>query len=134
MMKSHNYLYGRVFSAAILISIIPIYKAYAAPSHIKGYQCMALNLSPQQMMDPSVRVPIRSRPLPNAPVTGNAIATVIASSPEISKDGFVKVLQLNGKTGWINARFLKQWVNPGGNGQKCYPSILSDGRIGFDYR
>jgi hypothetical protein len=108
--------------------------AQNAPRDLQGYECMALNLSDQQMMDPSVHVPIRSAPSQSAAVTGNAIATVIVYSPEQNERGYIKVLQLNGKTGWVQARYLKPWTNPGGNGQRCYPAILSTGRLGFDYR
>jgi hypothetical protein len=95
---------------------------------------MALNLTERQMMDPSVRVPIRSAPSTEAPVTGNAIATVVAAAPVVQKSGYVKVLQLDGRIGWIEAGYLKPWVNPGGNGQRCFPAVLTNGRIGFDYR
>lgn len=119
------------FSAVALVSAA---EAQTAPRDLQGYQCMALNLTEQQMMDPSIHVPIRSAPSQTAPITGNAIATVIAYSPAQTDDGFLKVLQLNGRTGWVEARYLKPWTNPGGNGQRCYPAILATGRIGFDYR
>jgi hypothetical protein len=67
-------------------------------------------------------------------VTGNAVATVIAASPLVDDQGYVKILKLDGKIGWVQAEFLKPWVNPGANGQRCYPAILPNGRIGFDYR
>lgn len=107
---------------------------HANARDLQGYKCMSLNLTQQQMMDPSVRVPIKSGPSASAPVTGNAIATVIAASPLVENQGYIKVLELNGHTGWIQAGFLKPWVNPGGNGQRCYPAMLPTGRIGFDYR
>jgi hypothetical protein len=100
---------------------------------IPGYVCMALNLSDQQMMDPSVHVPIRAAPSSEAATTGNAIATVIVALPKKEENGYLQVLQLNGRTGWIQAQFLKPWQNPGGNGQRCYPSMMSNGRVGFDY-
>ena len=34
----------------------------AVARHLPGYQCMSLNLSPQQMMDPSVSVSVYSEP------------------------------------------------------------------------
>lgn len=117
--------------SAVLPAAVAI--AQTSPRDLNGYQCMALNLSQQQMMDPSVHIPIRSAPTSTAAVTGTAIATVIAFSPEQEQAGYLKVLQLNGKTGWVEARYLKPWTNPGGNGQRCYPAILSTGRIGFDY-
>ena len=119
---------GMVFSAMNL----GIHSANA--SDLQGYECMSLNLTQQQMMDPSVKVPIKSGPTAEAAVTGNAIATIIASSPLVETNGYVKVLELNGHIGWIKSGYLKPWINPGGNGQRCYPSMLQNGRIGFDYR
>lgn len=109
--------------------------ADAGTTHdLHGYECMALNLTQQQMMDPSIRIPIRSAPSSSAPVTGNAIATVIAAAPVVRTGGYIKVLQLNGRSGWIDGRYLKNWTNPGGNGQRCFPAVLPNGRLGFDYR
>jgi SH3-like domain-containing protein len=94
---------------------------------------MALNLTSEQMMDPSVHVPILKDPSPDAPLVGYASATVIASV-SAPTDGYQHVLRLDGVPGWINTKYLKAWVNPGGNGQKCIPSALSNGRVGFDFQ
>lgn len=110
------------------------YQPLGAVKPLTGYACMSLNLTEQQMMDPSVHVPIRSSPSAEAPVTGNAVATVIAKSPEQQENGFLQVLQLDGRVGWVEAQFLKPWKNPGGNGQRCYPAMMSNGRVGFNYR
>jgi hypothetical protein len=64
---------------------------------------------------------------------GDAIATVIASlSPPVN--GYRRVLRLDGMPGWISTSLLKPWKNPGGNGQKCIPSMMSNGGLGFDYK
>ena len=98
---------------------------------LPGYECMALNLSQQQMMTQTV--PILSEPSSSAAKIGIASATVIAAdAPPVN--GFQKVLRLDGKPGWISTKLLKPWVNPGGNGQKCVPSMMSNGRLGFGFK
>jgi hypothetical protein len=126
---------------AVVLFVLSPAIAYAQPNvsiHalrvIPGYICMALKLTEQQMMDPSVHVPIRTAPSSDAAVTGNAIATVIVASPTREQNGYLQVLQLDGRIGWMQADFLKPWQNPSGNGQRCYPSVMSNGRLGFDYR
>jgi hypothetical protein len=125
--------------ATVLIVVVPDFAAAQsnvsihAVRPIPGYVCMALNLSDQQMMDPSIHVPIRIAPSSEAATTGNAIATVIVAWPQREQNGYLQVLQLNGQTGWIRAQFLKPWQNSGGNGQRCYPSVMSNGRVGFYY-
>ena len=78
---------------------------------LPGYECMALNLSDQQMMTETV--PILAQPSPSAAKIGIASATVIAAEAP-SVGGYQKVLRLDGKPGWISTKFLKPWVNPGG--------------------
>jgi hypothetical protein len=122
-----------VVMVMLVLSIVPGAEAQAAALDLQGYECMALNLSAEQMMDPSRHVAILKSPSVRATITGNAIATVIVYSPEQIQNGYLKVLQLNGNSGWVAAKYLKPWTNPGGNGQSCYPAILSNGGFGFDY-
>jgi hypothetical protein len=124
----------KIICAGVVFSALGLSIRSANASDLQGYECMSLNLTQKQMMDPSVRVPIKSNPTAGAAVTGNAIATIIASSPLVEEHGYVKVLELNGHIGWIQSGYLKPWTNPGGNGQRCYPAMLQTGRIGFDYR
>ena len=123
-----------------VLSIAPPIGARAqsfTPAHVvhdlPGYTCMSLNLSERQMMDPSVHVPILTSPFPNAAPIGDASAIVVVASPERPENGYVQVLHLNGRTGWISSQFLKPWSNPGYTGDHCYPSLMSNGRIGFDF-
>jgi hypothetical protein len=87
------------------------------------------------MMDPSVVVPVLSQPSRDAPAIGRASALVIVVSPLKVVDGYVAVLQFNGTPGWVAGRFLKPWKDtPVGPRQTCVPSVMSNGRIGFDFR
>lgn len=101
--------------------------------HIPGYQCMALNLTPQQMMDPSVVVPVLAAPKEGAPKIGVAASTVAASDPLVSYHGFVEVLFPSGRTGWIAGSLLRPWHPASGTSGSCAPAQLSNGRLGFDY-
>jgi hypothetical protein len=101
---------------------------------LPGYICMDLNLSEAQMMDPSVHVPIMTEPSANSKPLGYAMATVIVASPPHEAGGYLEVLHLDGKRGWIASRYVRPWRNPGTSGHKCIPSLMSNGRIGFAYR
>ena len=82
-------------------------------------------------MDPAFVVPLRSAPSATAPSIGQASAIVLVRSPEVVSNGFVKAVLFNGREGWIAAADIKPWHNPGGSGQRCIPSRMSDGSIGF---
>jgi len=120
-----------VVGASVLVVVSGVHaQGLRAVRPLAGYQCMSLNLGEQQMMDPASRVPILAKPDASAPQIGFATATVIAeSSPPVN--GFQRVLRLDGLPGWIATSLLKPWRNPGGNGQKCVPSVMSNGRLGF---
>ncbi len=116
--------------------------ALAVPAHaqgglqvvrpIPGYVCLALNLNEQQMFSLASRVPILESPAVTAKPIGYASATVIASTAPPT-NGFQQVLKLDAVPGWISTSYLKPWKNPGGNGQRCTPSLMSNGRIGFGF-
>lgn len=128
------------FSSKIVMGILlafPMFAMNAQAQGLKtvrpllGYKCMALNLSEQQMM--TMTVPMRAEPNPGAPKMGIVAATVIASESQ-PVNGFQKVLRLDGKVGWVSVRYLKPWVNPGGGGQKCVPSVMSNGLLGYAFQ
>ncbi|GLR66564.1 hypothetical protein GCM10010909_12440 [Acidocella aquatica] len=126
-------------TAAMLASFVPatVLAQQATPSHaatvLSGYACMALNLPAGEMMNPDIQVPIYSDPTSSSTQIGRASAIVIVSFPLVLTDGYARVLHLNGKTGWISEKYIKTWVNPGGTGDHCYPVLLSNGRIGFEF-
>jgi hypothetical protein len=120
-------------ASASIASLNAPAQTLTAERPLTGYECMALNLSDQQMMDPSIHVPILANPTPDSPLVGYASATVIASIAPPT-NGFQHVLRLDGVPGWVDTKYLKVWTNPGGNGQKCIPSAMSNGRLGFDFK
>ena len=132
-MKMFKLIATTLIAATGVASINASAQTLTAERPLTGYKCMALNLTEQQMMDPSTHVPILAQPAASSALVGYASATVIASlSPPT--DGFRHVLRLDGVPGWIDIQYLKDWTNPGGNGQKCIPSIMSNGRVGFDFK
>lgn len=120
-------LCGMVFLLPLGVGIAHA-KGLEAVRPLPGYKCMALNLSPKQMMTETV--PIRTAPSPSAPKHGIASAAVIASdNPPVN--GFQKVLRFDGTPGWVSTKFLKPWVDPSHTGGTCVPSVMSDGLLGF---
>ncbi len=124
--------------AVCLLSIMVALSAYAQGLHairpIPGYACMSLNLSEQQMSDPNLVVPVLAGPTSASTTIGQASSVVIATSPPRMVDGYVEVLRFNNQTGWMKAQLLKPWHNPGGSGQKCVPSLMSNGSAGLGFR
>lgn len=98
---------------------------------LPGYVCMQLALSPEQLTDPKVGVPVRDAPSRSAHVAGFAASTVIVATPQEPTSGFLRVLKRDGQTGWIEASYLKPWKNPFVPSARCVPSIMSDGQPGF---
>jgi hypothetical protein len=126
-------------TAAMFASFVPaiVLAQQATPNHaatvLPGYACMALNLPSAEMMNPDILVPIYSNPTSSSNQIGRASAIIIVSSPLVLTNGYARVLHLNGKTGWIFQKYIKTWVSPGGTGDHCYPALLSNGRIGFEF-
>jgi hypothetical protein len=123
--------------AMAFLSAVPTFlyaqQATHAVTELPNYACMALNLPSDEMMNPNIQVPILSSPRSASTLIGRASSIVIVSDPLITSNGYVRVLHLNGKTGWIPERFIKAWVSPGDTGDRCFPALLSNGRIGFDF-
>lgn len=127
-----------LLSALLASSVpLPVFAQQAHPTHtvtiLPGYVCMALNLPEDEMMNPNVEVPIFSGPTSASTQIGRASSIVIVAFPLVSSNGYARVLHLNGKPGWISEKFIKAWSSPGGTGDRCYPALLSNGRIGFEF-
>ena len=100
---------------------------------LPGYVCMDINMPPSELLNPDVHVTMLQNPDASAPPVGYAAATVIASV-DAPTNGYRRVLRADGVQGWISAAKLKPWVNPGGNGQRCAPSMMSNGRLGLSFK
>jgi hypothetical protein len=111
----------------------PAHASVEATRPLPGYVCMAINMPPAELMNPDVHVTMLQSPDAGAPPVGYAAATVIASV-EPPTNGYRRVLRFDGVQGWISTAKLKPWVNPGGNGQRCMPSVMSNGRLGLSFK
>jgi hypothetical protein len=101
--------------------------------HLPNYVCMSLNLTEEQLRDFNALPPILANPLPSAAHIGVGSATMIVKNPPQVVNGYEAVLHLNGKPGWIQADKLVPWKNASDPQTRCIPSIMSNGRPGFDY-
>lgn len=98
---------------------------------LPGYICMQLAISPEQLADPKVGVPILDAPSRSAAIVNYASSVVIVRDPPQASGGFLRVLRLTGQEGWIEARYLRPWANPYVPTARCVPSMMSNGRPGF---
>ena len=113
-----------------IVGIVPGLAAVQAKP-LPGYRCMMLNLSEQQSMDPSMRVPVRAAPSVTAPTVGWAGAVVVVREPVKPVNGFVQILFPDGRPVWIASDVLRPYHSLGDPNAKCVPEILPNGRIGF---
>ena len=124
--------------AALLVSTMLISAPAQAQGprvqqHLSGYACMGLNLTEDQLRDFSVLPPIYAAPSSSAARIGVASATVIVKDPPQITDGFEAVMHMDGRPGWVRASVLVPWTNASDPRTRCLPSMMSNGRPGFDY-
>lgn len=100
---------------------------------LTGYECMALNLSEAELFDFDKLPPVLSAPRADASRIGVASASVIVASPRRTVGGYVEMLHMDGRSGWVEAGKLRPWVNRNRPSTRCYPAMMSNGRPGFDY-
>ena len=113
----------------------PPHKACMSFGPLPGYACMMLNLTEQQYMDGSVRVPSSA----GAPASDGARHRLCCDdcwpsrAPEHIVNGFAEALFPTGQTVWIAANMLRPYHNLSDPTMKCAPAKLSNGRPGFSY-
>lgn len=108
----------------------------SAPAHAQrvsvvrpmdGYGCAWLNATEAQRMNPwGTGIVIREAPAAAAPVGTTAPGLLFVRTPPHVVGGFAEVLQINGKPGWIETRYLK----PYDPNARCVPSLMSNGLVG----
>lgn len=92
---------------------------------LQGFACLSLNLTPEQMRDDAITVPVFAEPRPDARRIGVAPAGVLAPLPLQVAGGYTKVVRADRSEGWVRSDLLRPY--PG----RCAPTQLSNGRIGF---
>lgn len=98
---------------------------------LQGYSCMSLNLTEEEMMHESSSPVIRQEPSPSAAPIGRAASQVIAVDPVRAKNGYIAVLTLDGKPGWVDANKVKPYRSVSNPNARCVPSMMSNGQPGF---
>ncbi len=99
---------------------------------VPGHVCMQLAITPEQNADPTRGIPVRNSPSLSDRIASWAPSVVIVPAPQQPTAGFLRVLLPDGQHGWVQAIALKPWSNPYAPNRRCVPSVLSNGRIGFD--
>jgi len=124
----------RISTLALLL-LSPIGFAYGqglhAVSPMPGYVCMQLTLTPAQLTDPKVGAPVREGPSRSSQILAYAANTMIVQWPQKPADGFLEVVWPGGRSGWMEAGYLRPWRNPFVPSDRCVPSIMSNGKPGF---
>jgi hypothetical protein len=101
---------------------------------LAGFKCMALNVTDQQAMDPHFLVPLKQEPSTGSADVGRASSVVLVQDPEVARNGFLAAILFNGRQGWVQSSALKPWHSLNGSAERCIPSRMSDGSIGFDLK
>lgn len=102
-----------------------------AVAPLQGYSCMSLNITEEEMMHESSLPIIRQQPSPSAAPIGRASAQVITADPIRRQNGYLAVLTLDGKPGWVEANKLKPYRSVSNPNARCVPSMMSNGQPGF---
>jgi hypothetical protein len=102
-----------------------------AVAPLQGYSCMSLNLTEAEMQHESSSPVIRQEPSPLAVPVGRAASLVIAVDPVKAQNGYIAVLTLDGKPGWVEANKVKPYRSLSNPNARCVPSMMSNGQPGF---
>lgn len=94
---------------------------------LAGYVCTRLAVTEQQVLDPhGTGIWILAEPRADAPRTTAAPSVVFARNPMHTVNGFVEVVQITGRPGWIAANKIQPYEKT----LSCVPSLMSNGLIG----
>jgi len=99
-----------------------------------GYVCMQLALSPGVDADPTKGVPVRDTPSLSVRIASWAPSVVVMPAPQQPTAGFLQVVFADKHRGWVPAAAIKPWSSIYNPGQRCIPSIMSDGLIGYEFK
>ena len=104
--------------------------AQTQPHKIAGYECMMLNITEKQAMDPNFHVVVKAAPAASSKTIGWQPDIVIVKEPGTTTNGYLPVLRANGQPGWIAASIVKPYHAEADPTAKCAPWVLPNGRIG----
>lgn len=101
---------------------------------LRGYSCMSLNLTEEEMQHADSSPVIRQEPSASAVQIGRASAQVIVANPVTARNGYFAVLTLDGKPGWVEAGNLKPYHSVSNPTARCVASVMSNGQPGFTFQ
>ena len=117
--------------SALLPASIASAQGLTAVRPLQGYSCMRLKLTPEQVVDRNLQIPVYTAPSTSSPKVGNASAIVIVRTPLHVENGLAEVLFLDGRQGWLSRELLRPYATAEFPNAQCTPSIMSNGRPGF---
>lgn len=119
----------RVVTCLVLLaSAFPAYamESPKAVTPLDGYVCARLRMSEAEARSMRPNIFIRTAPAETAPVGTAAPSILFLRDPARFANGFIEVLQITGKPGWIEERRVET-MEPYA---RCRPTLMSNGRIG----
>ncbi|MDE1905509.1 MAG: hypothetical protein KGH75_03550 [Rhodospirillales bacterium] len=97
---------------------------------LAGYECMMLNITEQQSMDPHFHVNLKAQPSASSATVGWQPAIVIVKEPAVPENGFLQVIRANGQKAWIEESIVKPYRAAADPTAKCAPEVMPSGMIG----
>jgi hypothetical protein len=112
------------------LALSPHAHAQTQTRKIAGYECMMLNVTEQQSMDPKFHIWVKAKPSASSQTLGWQPAIAIVKEPAVPVNGYLEILRANGQHAWIEAGILKPYHAEADPTATCAPWILPNGRIG----
>ena len=100
---------------------------------LAGYQCMMLNITEKQALDPNFQIPVYTQPSETSQPFGYASLQVAVQQPPRVVNGFTEMLFPTGAKVWIKTGLLRPYRSLGDPSARCNPVSLSNGHVGFDH-
>lgn len=99
---------------------------------LPGYQCMAIDAPDEVMMDDKHPIMMHQQPNDKSPEISGVPTVFAVTAPAEVKNGYIKTINFGLQPGWVSTKWVKPYetVHPG---VKCIPSIMTDGKLGFDF-
>jgi hypothetical protein len=105
-------------------------RAQGQPHKVAGYECMMLNITEQQAMQPGFHVAVKAAPSASSKTVGWQPEIVIVKEPGTATNGYLPILRANGQRAWIAADIVKPYHAEADPTAKCAPWVLPNGLIG----
>ena len=100
---------------------------------IPGLSCMSVKMTEQQAFDFNAMPPVMQEPSATSQRIGSAAAVVMTVEPPRIQNGYVAMMMLNGKYGWVQASRLEPYTSKSTPPAHCVPSMMSNGRPGLAF-